>query len=306
MGERSNFEAVDLIQTIAHRYLPLFAWAILALSLTPSGAQAGPTIPNAARADFQDPLANARPLSTAIIPDTAPNRVIGPDGNIVRLESDIAPLDSRTNGGLEQVQTDEIARTVRDEFLGQGRPAEGRDNATNLDSIVDQPDGSSSGIIRALINSVPGEPSANEGPQGRQSAGGNASTPSLLDETLTNLIVTVLNPSLTAEGIVTFSIAGFGDFALLLLQESGGIFLVDMENGTAVKFAEGNSTQISGPISRKAISSGQQDLPPSNALQQVLEILHNTVLPIVTSPITLATIALFSIIWVVWRLSARE
>ena len=288
---------------IARRYLTLFAGAVLTLSLISPGAQAGPTIQNAARADFQDPLSNARPASTGTIPEITRNRVTGPDGNDIRLEADLGPLDSRNNRGLQQVQTDDIAQTVRDEFLGQGRSAEGSNAPTSLDLIGDQPDGSSSGIIRALINSVPGEPSVNQGGQGRQNAGG---TPSLLDETLTNLIITALNPSLTAEGLVTFSIAGFGEFALLLLQESGGIFLVDMESGTAVKFAEGSSTRINGPISQNAISTGQQDLPPSNALQHVIEILHNTVLPIVTSPITLATVALFSIIWVVWRLSARE
>lgn len=291
------------MQMIARRFPTLLAGAVLTLSLMQASAQAGPTIQDAARADFQDPLSNARPESTGIIPETVPNRVIGPDGNAVRLESDIDLLDSRADGGLRQVQTDDIARTVRDEFLGQGGPAEGRDTPTNLESIVDQPDGPASGIIRALINSVPGESASDQGPEGRQSAGGTAS---LLDETLTNLIVTVLNPTLTAEGLVTFSIAGFGEFALLLLQESGGIFLVDMENGTAVKFAEGSTTQISGPVSRKPGSPGQQDLPPSNALQHVLEILHNTILPVVTSPITLTTIALFSIIWFVWRLSARE
>ncbi len=294
------------MQKIARRSLTLWTGAVLALSLISSGAQAGPTIHSAARADFRDPLSNARPISTPILPEIAQRRIIGSTENSVRLEADTGPLDSRLPGSPEEAQTDDVARTVRDEFLGQGRTAEGGDNPTNLGSIVDQPDGSSSGIIRALINSVPGESFSNPGSQGRPTTGGNGAISSLLDETLTNLILTTLNPTLTAEGIVTFSIAGFGEFALLLLQESGGIFLVDMESGTAVKFAEGSDARTGGQISSNTGRPGQQDRPPSNALQHAIEFLERTVLPILTSPITLATVALFSIIWLVWRLSSRE
>lgn len=295
------------MQTFSRRCLTRLVVAILALVLIPVGVQAGPTVHSAAKPDFQDPLSSARPV-TAPTTDLAinPNRDVGADSVRIPLEADVAPLGNSGDGALEEVQTDDIARTVRDEFLGQGSPATNSNAETDLDSLADQPDGSSASILQTLINSVPGESAANSAPRAGGNADGSNATSSLLDATLNNLIITILNPELATEGMVTFSIAGFGEFALLLLQESGGIFLVDMESGTAVKFSETLGTVIDGPVSANRGAAGQQDRAPSNALQRVLELLERNVLPIITSPITLATIMLFGIIWVVWRLSARE
>ncbi len=271
----------------------------------PADGSAGPTIHSAAKPDFSDPLSNARPQTPGTAADNTAGDNTGSNSGIVELESELGILGNRANGDLQEEQTDDIAETVRDEFLGQGpRQVTGRDDSASLDSIVDQQDGSSSGVIRALINSVPGETSGDQGGQNR-SAGGASSTASILDDTLTNLVATILNPTLSAEGLVTFSIVGFGDFALLLLQESGGIFLVDMESGSAVTFAEGSNRRANRLNSTNTNASGQPDRPPSNAFQKVVEFLEKTVLPIVTSPITLASIALFGLIWVVLRLSAR-
>lgn len=294
------------MQTFSRRCLRRPAVTILALVLIPLGVQAGPTVHSAAKPDFQDPLSSARPSAPS--PDLAidPNSDIGPDSVRISLGTDATPIGNRADGNLEEVQTDDIARTVRDEFLGLGSPTENWNTRTDLDSLADQPDGSSASILRTLINAVPNEQAANSPAQTAGSTNGNDATSSLLDATLNNLIVTILNPELATEGMVTFSIAGFGEFALLLLQESGGIFLVDMQSGSAVKFSESIGSAIDGPVSAKRGVASQKELAPSNALQRVLELLERNVLPIITSPITLATIVLFGIIWVVWRISARE
>lgn len=282
------------------------AVAIFALVVIPVSVQAGPTVHSAAQPDFQDPLANARPVVPEEDPAIGPNRESGSDGSSIQLESDLAPLGRNGEAGLREVETDEIARTVRDEFLGQGRPAGAPSDSGGLDSVADPSDGSSESIVRALINSVPDGTGSVATDQDEQGAAGATATQSLIDATLDSLIVTILNPQLSAEGMVTFSIAGFGEFALLLLQESGGIFLVDMETGTAVKFSESGERRVSGAISANRGGTGQQERAQSNALQRVLETLERNVLPVITSPITLATIVLFGIIWVVWRISARE
>lgn len=282
------------------------AVTIVVLVLLPASVQAGPTIHSAAERDFRDPLSNARPSVPTAGLAAAPRVDRSAGGVRIRLEPDLAPLGTDLNRGLEEVDTDDIARTVRDEFLGQGSPITGRSANTNLDSVANQPDGSSASIVQALINTVPGEATDSTPGQSGRSTSGSGSTASLLDATLNNLIVTILNPDLTTEGMVTFSIAGFGEFALLLLQESGGIFLVDMESGTAVKFSEATGTRIAGTRSTNRERAEQKNRAPSNALQRVLEILERNVLPIITSPITLATIVLFGLIWVVWRLSVRE
>lgn len=294
------------MQAFSRRCLTRLAVTILALVLIPLDVQAGPTIHSAAKPNFQDPLSNARPAGPA--PDLAidPNRVVDSGSVRIPLEAGVAPIGTIGDGSLEEVETDNIARVVRDEFLGQGSPAANRNAETDLDSLADQPDGSSASILQTLINSVPDESATNSTAQTGGNTRGNNATSSLLDATLNNLIITILNPELATEGMVTFSIAGFGEFALLLLQESGGIFLVDMESGTAVKFSETSGSIIDGPVSTSRGTAEQKGRPASNALQRVLELLERNVLPIITSPITLATVMLFSIIWVVWRISARE
>lgn len=294
------------MQAYLRKYLAWLAVSILTLVFFPVIAQAGPTFHSAALPDFQDPLSNARPGGPATGSANGENADGGSASIRVQLETDIAPLGSSEDAGLEEVQTDDIARTVRDEFLGQRRPGAKRGGETSLESVAEQPDGSSASIVRTLINSVPGESAENSAEQGGQNTNRNSSTSSLLDATLNNLIITILNPELTTEGMVTFSIAGFGEFALLLLQESGGIFLVDMETGTAVKFSESRRDPFSGLVSTSRGAAGQPNRAPSNALQRILEILERNVLPIVTSPITLAVVFLFGILWFFWRLSGRE
>lgn len=279
-----------------------FYAVLTALVLLPVSGQAGPSVHNAAKPDFQDPLANARPAARTL--DSTIGSIGSPSPNSVRipLASDIGPVGGRIDTGLEQVQTDDIARTVREGFLG-GQPA---NSETRLDAVGDPPDGSPASILQALVNSVPGGSVETGTAQTVGNTNTASSASSIIDATLNNMIITILNPDLTTEGVVTFSIAGFGEFALLLLQESGGLFLVDMESGKAVKFSEGGDTRLGGPMSANAEGTAKQDRAPSNALQRVLEILERNVLPVITSPITLATIVLFVIIWVVWRLSARE
>lgn len=294
------------MESFSRKCLTSSAAAVVTLVLFSVNVQAGPALHSAAKQGFQDPLSNARPEAPATGIAINPNRNVEPESVRLQLDSDLAPLEGSGQGSLEQVETDDIARAVRDEFLGLGRPVTNRDVGTPLDSIVDQPDGSSASIVRALINTAASGSAANGDQQTGQSSNTDSPTPSLLDATLNNLIITILNPDLTTEGIVTFSIAGFGEFALLLLQESGGIFLVDMESGKAVKFSEAGSLQINGPRTTNREGLAIQERRSSNALQRVLELLERNVLPIVTSPITLATIVLFGIIWVVWRLSARE
>ena len=280
--------------------LSAFLLALLLLSVT---VQAGPTVHSAAQPDFRDPLANARPAATAALDSTInPIGNTSPDSVRIPLVSDLGPLGDRVDTGLEQAQTDDIARTVRDEFLGGG-PA---NSATGSDTAGDSPDGSPASILQALVNSVPGGSADTGTGQTGENTNAASSASSIIDATLNNMIITILNPDLTTEGMVTFSIAGFGEFALLLLQESGSMFLVDMDSGKAVKFSEVGDTRVSGRISGNDEGTGRQERAPSNALQRVLEILERNVLPVITSPITLATIVLFGIIWVVWRLSARE
>lgn len=275
------------------------------ICLAGTAAYAGPALLPEADPKFNDPLAKIRPTEAEIAPATSPNdlppRIVNQDAGAFTI------IGNPEAGELEQPgETDDLTEIVRDEFLGQSGNADTPEEAADSAAGVENAESSTANLVRALVNTVPGEGGGNTGGDTAQQAGGPGLIGSVIDATLIDLISTMLNPKLEADGMVTFSIAGFGEFALLLLQESGGLFIVDLESGTAVKFSEGTSVSDAGRISRQQQGAGAENRGTSNALQRLLEILERNVVPIVTSPITLATIVLFSMIWIVWRISASR
>ena len=259
-----------------------------------TAAHAGPALLPEAQPDFQDPLSRIRPDVPAA------NAAAAASG--LSTGGTFTVIGGPEAGALPTPDRDELTQTVRDQFLGQpgGNPA-----ATGSAANGQAADQSTENLIRALVNTVPGGGSGGGNGRGDQE-GDSSIVSSVIDATLIDLISTMLNPKLATDGMVTFSIAGFGEFALLLLQETGGFFIVDMESGQAMKFSEGVRLSNDGRIANRRPGARSDERGSSNALQRLLDILERNVVPIVTSPITLATIVLFSMIWIIWRISARE
>lgn len=283
------------------------AWA-------PSGAIAGPAILSTAQPDFEDPLSSVTQPASGRFGATGDQRALNSGASIEAVRgtdnSDFTIIGDQSTTGLQEPEIDDLTRAVRDEILGRSELQQDSDNRIGPDAAAADTSGSAAEIVRALVNTVPGQvggagPGIRQGGQGRQGDNSNLLA-SVIDETVTDLVVTLLNPEQATDGMVTFSIAGFGDFALLHLQENNSFFLVDLDGGSAIKITRGDD--VTAPRKTLQRSTGQEALRPvgqkSNALQSVISFLEDNILPFVQSPITLATVGLFSIIWVIWRLSA--
>lgn len=284
---------------------------VMTLAMLSMRAFAGPAILSTAQPDYRDPLAGAiRPVADrfAVPGDPGIDNIDNPASETAGTDSsDFTIIGDQGTSGLEEPEIDDLTRAVRDEILG--RTDSVLDNGAG-DSVGADSSGSASGIVRALVNSVPGQAGA-AGPSGAAQRGGDGGNrglvASVIDATVTDLVVTLLNPEQAADGMVTFSIAAFGNFALLHLQENNSFFVVDLDGGTALKIARGEQSLTAGSTLQRSASKEQtrQVRGKSNALQRVISFLEDNVLPFVQSPITLAALGLFSIIWIIWRLSAR-
>lgn len=276
-------------------------------------AVAGPAIPKAAAPGYADPLSRLR----------GPDPVAGSGPNSGRApglsRADAAPRDSGPgfailgDQGTELLDEAEPADASDFEFVPFGGQA--GTPLTNDPPVASgiagvTPRSNLAELASALVNGLPASGAAGPGGQaGQVNDGGLLS--SVVDAALTDVVVDILSPEFEADGLVTFSIAGFGSFALLSLGEKGGLFFVDMERGTAFKIYDdpgptgGQSASISIP---GAPQPGGNVKPSgeSHALERVLDFLDRYIFPVVTSPITLAAIVLFMMIWVLWRISARE
>ena len=274
----------------------------MAIQAVASPARAGPAILPTAQPDFQDPLSRIR-APAARFPDTnAGNSQDDPTG---ASDPGFTIIGDQGSDGLQEPESDDLTQAVRDELLGRARDQTVPGDNGGAESTAAGTSGSAAEIVRALVNTVPGQSGGAAG-GGRQNGNGGLIA-SVIDSTVTDLVVTLLNPEQATDGMVTFSIAGFGDFALLHLQENDSLFIVDLDGGTAIKVSEGGQTGVQNTeIRRNAGGETQrQGSGKSNALQRVISFLEDNVLPFIQSPITLAAVGLFSIIWIIWRISAQ-
>jgi hypothetical protein len=285
-----------------------------AVAAAPVPAGAGPSIPEVAAPEFSDPLSRLREQPAAARPQPAARPAAGAAQAPAAGAADPAftILGETGTERLGDVEPDDSPELLQGRFRGETNdPLDGETAFSSGGGRV--PAGSSlADLAQALINQGPAGGGAGGGGQSRSAAQGAIEERSLLatvlDETLTEVVISVLNPKIETDGLISFSIAGFGSFALMSTGETGGIFFVDMEAGTAIKIynsaTPGDLQQGIGGIS--AAGGLQQPTGTSNSLQRILEFLDRYILPVVTSPITLAAVALFAMIWFVWRVSARE
>ena len=275
-------------------------------------AAATPAIPAKALPVLVDPLsqltapAPPTPLIGALRPDVPPGAASG-------AASDAAPASPFSIIGEPGAETlpdavpDDTEDGLRDRFLGIPQPDEPEiaDGVSGGLGTGPQPVLTLGAITRSLMNAS--GTGGGTGGQGNRGGSRLQESASFLDETIAMLVLDILNPEFETEGLVTFSIAGFGSFALILSEETGSVFFVDLDSGTAIKVHEDNAGRIDRNVARlnvpATVGSPQNS---TNGLQRILAFLDQYVFPVLTSPITMAAFGLFAIIWLVWRLSASR
>lgn len=275
-----------------------------AFGAAPSAA--GPAILDAAQPKLveiyptlQAPPAAAPATSAANAGTSDGPTVTGPEFSIIQDSRD--PLSAGV--------PDDVETPFRNDLLDNGQTAAiaAQNNAAAPPGRALTPQA----LLRGLVNSIQGGGGGGSsgggagGGSGNGGANADAET-SFIEQAIADLVVEVLNPEVTAEGLVTFSIAGFGQFALILSAETGGLFFVDLERGTAIKVLQETPDSLE-LLARRDRGGGAGNVHGrSTGLQRFLDFIDRYIAPVVTSPITLAVVFLFGIIWVVFRLSAAR
>lgn len=281
----------------------LFLWGCCGVAV------AGPSIPAAAAPAFSDPLSLLRPAAAnSAGPVTGPRRQTEGAASVPVRQARFTVLGEAGAESLDETEPVEPPELRSFRFQGPSEaPLDGE--SAFSEGITGVPPGSSlADLARGLVNQT----SANQGGGGRAGAGNARTTDALLgtliDAALTELVIEIINPEADAEGLVTFSIAGFGSFTLMSSNEAGGLFLVDLDRGTAIKLSDspGRADRRRSAAGTPTDATAGTPAGGSHSFDRFLYFLNRYILPVITSPITLAAIALFMMIWVVWRLSARE
>ncbi|MCZ6666118.1 MAG: hypothetical protein O7B81_12490, partial [Gammaproteobacteria bacterium] len=129
-----------------------------------------------------------------------------------------------------------------------------------------------------------------------------------LDQEMLDFIFSVLSPSLEPSGLISFSIAGLGNFVMVLSEEIGALKIIDLDSGNTLVLRsrpQGLSAQSRQNLDR---TSGRQRRGAESriTIQQFIMIIRQFFLSILQDPRFISIFVIFSLLWLVWILYRRR
>lgn len=122
----------------------------------------------------------------------------------------------------------------------------------------------------------------------------------------------IFQPTAAVEGLVSFSIAGFGNFAIVADEEGRRIGVMDLDSGKVLTVSTGPrpiAVRRGGPIAvidTGAPSERARRRGPPTGLSDVIGAIVSFLYDFVTSPLKLSFLVLLLIAWGIWRASASR
>lgn len=130
-----------------------------------------------------------------------------------------------------------------------------------------------------------------------------------LDTDTIEMIGRIFRPTVEPTGLISFSMAGLGNFILLLSEARDGVRIVDADTGETVASYRGPGTGSSdafGLLANRA--PGLRPGPGGGrgvSLGRFLSEVWKTVVDFATEPLAILAAVLFVIMWVLWTLRSR-
>jgi len=338
----SNNHVVETPRTPSSIWRLLGLAAALAASSPHLDAQANVLVPKALRS----PLSG--PATIVMTPGAASDRAAStlPDAAGLALPAE-AKLADATDAFLDGIGFDSLRPQAIDPFATA--PESGSVfvvpiiNASGLrlaSGLV--PEGSASGVrrpgiayaarpgLRALlaqyVNILPGRGRAPDesASSNRKSDDGAPSpgTPSdaamgdpiaeKVSEVVGDWLSHIFQPTVAVEGLVSFSIAGFGNFAIVANEEGRRIGVMDLDSGKVLTVSIGPrplAVRREGAVAvidTRASSERNRRRGRPTQLSDVIGAIASFLYEFVTSPLKVSLLLLLFIIWGVWRASASR
>lgn len=129
-----------------------------------------------------------------------------------------------------------------------------------------------------------------------------------LDQEMLDLIFSVLSPSLEPGGLISFSIAGLGNFVMVLSDEIGALKIVDLDGGNILVLRSRPQDFYAQSRQNLDLTSGGQRRRAVSRItfRQFLLNVRQFFVFIVQDPRFIGIFVIFSLLWLVWILYRRR
>ncbi|MHA1113664.1 MAG: hypothetical protein ACTSRY_04070 [Alphaproteobacteria bacterium] len=170
------------------------------------------------------------------------------------------------------------------------------------------------GPSAGLFGEIAGAARTNGGGANRAASANNesvleAALDAALDKDTIGLIGQIFHPTIEPTGLISISVAGLGNFILLLSEAEGRIRIIDADTGrTVVSYRQGGEDASSGIVNGR-ISRNFQPVRGSGkgvSLGRFLSEVWTAIVDLATEPLVILAAFLVVIMWVLWTLRARE
>ncbi|MFQ5786117.1 MAG: hypothetical protein ACE5H8_15025 [Alphaproteobacteria bacterium] len=148
--------------------------------------------------------------------------------------------------------------------------------------------------------------------QGPDSSGFTAILDLPVNEAVFGIISTILRPTISVEGLVSFSIIGLGNFAIMVTENRRELSVVDLKSGKQVRVKhDENSYQRDydfDPLLDTA-SGTQKARPDTGAVSELrarIRKIVGYVYDTITDPLKMSFFFLLVIMWTLWRFAGRN
>jgi len=139
--------------------------------------------------------------------------------------------------------------------------------------------------------------------------GGDDPVAAQVSETVSDWLGHVFRPTAGVEGLVSFSVVGFGNFAIVASEDSRRIGVMDLNSGRVMTVSTGHVSIRPGStvmIERKASGDQKRRRTRVTRFSDVIGAIVAFLYEFVTSPLKMSFVILTLIAWGVWRASASR
>ncbi len=130
-----------------------------------------------------------------------------------------------------------------------------------------------------------------------------------VSETVSDWLGQVLRPTTGVEGLVSFSVVGFGNFAIVASEDSRRIGVMDLNSGRVMTVSTNHIAARSGNtvmIDRRTTGEHKRRRTRATRFSDVIGAIVAFLYEFVTSPLKMSFVILALIVWGVWRVSASR
>ena len=161
----------------------------------------------------------------------------------------------------------------------------------------------------ATSRASPAERAPNDDAGEAAPLGGDDPVAARVSETVSDWLGYVFRPTAGVDGLVSFSVVGFGNFAIVANGGGRRIGVMDLDSGRVITVSTGHASVRPGGavvIERKASENQERRRARPTSFSDVIGAIVAFLYELLTSPLKMSFIVLALIAWGAWRATASR